>query len=63
MGGRVPAAVDPVQVSQEARETPEVFHLKKKVLFQGARLAQLEEHATLDLGLVSSSPVLGAEIT
>ena len=29
----------------------------------GARLAQSVEHATLDLGVVSSSPVLGVEIT
>ena len=28
-----------------------------------ARLAQLVEHVTLDLGVVSSSPMLGVEIT
>ena len=29
----------------------------------GAWLAQLVEHATLDLGVVSMSPTLGVEIT
>ena len=29
----------------------------------GAWLAQLEEHATLDLGVVSSSPMLSVKIT
>ena len=30
---------------------------------RGAWLAQSEEHMTLDLGVVSSSPTLGIEIT
>ena len=30
---------------------------------QGAWLAQLVEHVTLDLGVVSLSPTLGVEIT
>lgn len=33
------------------------------VFLGGAWLAQLEEHATLDLGLVGSSPTLGVAIT
>ena len=31
-------------------------------IFQGGQLAQSEEHATLDLGVVSLSPVLGVDI-
>ena len=31
--------------------------------FWGAQLPQSVEHATLDLGVVSSSPLLGGEIT
>lgn len=30
---------------------------------RGARLAQLVEHTTLDVGAVSSSPTLGIELT
>ena len=33
-----------------------------KMVFWGTWLTQLEEHATLDLGVVSSSPMMGAEI-
>ena len=35
----------------------------KKIKFWAIWLADLEEHATLDLGVVSSSPTLGVEIT
>ena len=33
------------------------------IIFRGAWLAQSEEHATLDLVVMSSSPTLGTEIT
>lgn len=35
----------------------------KNVLCEGYLLAQLEEHVTPDLGVVSWSPSLGVEIT
>ena len=34
-----------------------------KILTRGAWLAQSEEHVTLDLGVISSSPTWGVEIT
>ena len=34
-----------------------------KIHHGGARLAELEEHVTLDLRLVNSSPTLGLETT
>ena len=40
-----------------------IYKKKKKKRKWGACLAQLEEHVTIDLGVVSSSPTLGAEIT
>ena len=33
-----------------------------KMVFWGTWLTQLEEHATLDLGVVSLSPMMGVEI-
>jgi len=36
--------------------------LKKKKKARGTRLVQSEEHATLDLGVVGSSPTLSVEI-
>ena len=39
-----------------------MFHLLKKK-FRGAWLAQLVEYATLDLGVMSLSPMLGVETT
>ena len=38
-------------------------HYFKKAYFRETRLAQLEEHGTLGLRVVSSSPMLGREIT
>ena len=35
----------------------------KDIFKTGAWLAQLVEHATVDLGVMSSSPTLGVEIT
>ena len=35
----------------------------KGIFIWGAWLAQSEEHVSLDLGVVSSSPMLGVEIT
>ena len=37
--------------------------LKKFKSLRGSWLAQSEEHATLDLGVVSSSPTLGIDVT
>ena len=37
--------------------------ISQKCYSRGAWLAQLEEHVTLNLGVVSSSPTLGIEIT
>ena len=35
----------------------------KKIIWWGTWLAQSEEHMSLDLRVVSSSPMLGVEIT
>ena len=37
--------------------------LKMYCISRGTRLAQSVEHAALDLGIASSSPMLGVEIT
>jgi len=39
------------------------YGISEKTVPRGAWLAQWEEHATLDLGLMSSSPTMGVEIT
>lgn len=44
------------------RMTQRIFRAMK-ILWGGAWLAQLLEHATFDLGVRSSSPMLGTETT
>ena len=39
------------------------FEMNKEALFGDAWLAQLVKHRTLGLGVASSSPTLGVEIT
>lgn len=39
------------------------IHPNKNIFFRGICLAQSEEHLTLDLGVVNSNTILGAEIT
>ena len=38
------------------------MHLEEIIKILGAQLAQMLEHVTLDLKVVSSSPTLGVEI-
>ena len=47
---------------QEVQSTPSMINTKKSV-HRGIWLAQSEERAALDLGVMSSSPTLGIEIT
>jgi len=56
-----------LQKSQEL-EAPDTLKIRYRRLFKslqkrGSWLGQSEEHATLDLGVVISSPMLGVEIT
>ena len=44
-------------------ETGNIYTELETNLYWGAQLAQSAEHVTLDLGVVSSSPVLYVEVT